>query len=370
LTVGLVWNALLFDEVHVQKSRKFWDALVQGGTAQSESVLISISTAGVYDETSIGWEQWTRAKQVASGGLDNWRFLPYIRCAHEHEEDRLAEDKAIWYRTNPSLGIIMDEDDFARIVLDGKVSPAAWSMVKRYRFNIWVNAAEAWIDIQRWRDCAAEYTEEDLYGQTCYGGLDLSSVEDTTSLVLVFPDIDGKTRVLEWFWVPGDNLSDLADRHQVPYGEWATAGWVIPTLGPRVDYRAIRAKLNELAEKFDIEDTGYDKWNAEDCVRGLVEDGHEMIEQSQAMKSLNAATKATETAIVTGEIEHRDNPMMRWQVSNAQVKEDWDENQTVIKRDSQRRYKVDGVRALIMAKGRMAAHAGEDTAPMVWVIGE
>ena len=188
--------------------------------------------------------------------------------------------------------------------------------------------------------------------------------------MLVFPDIDGKTRVLEWFWVPGDNLSDLADRHQVPYGEWATAGWVIPTLGPRVDYRAIRAKLNELAEKFDIEDTGYDKWNAEDCVRGLVEDGHEMIEQSQAMKSLNAATKATETAIVTGEIEHRDNPMMRWQVSNAQVKEDWDENQTVIKRDSQRRYKVDGVRALIMAKGRMAAHAGEDTAPMVWVIGE
>ncbi|SPW64608.1 prophage terminase, large subunit [Escherichia coli] len=38
-----------------------------------------------------------------------------------------------------------------------------------------------------WAECTGTFTEEDLHGQECYAGLDLSSTSDISSVCYAFP---------------------------------------------------------------------------------------------------------------------------------------------------------------------------------------
>jgi phage terminase large subunit-like protein len=344
---GINASLILFDELHVQKSRVLWDTLAGSQIAREQPLFLSMSTAGVYDPLCIGWEEWQRGQQIREGSAFDPSFFSLCYTAGEKAD---ANSVISWKRANPSINMTVYEDNLKEIHLAAQVNSAKMDQFKRYHLNIWVRGFNRWMDMSHWNGLAEEYTADDLAGMKCYGGLDLASTNDINALVLLFP---GEVwRILCYFWLPEENISELQDQHAAPYDEWHKAGLLRLTDGNRCNYQEIRADINELAEKFDIQEIRFDPYNASNLVSELANDGLIMVEQSQGKRNLSPPTKSLEVAIMRGEIAHNANPIMDWMMGNVQVTYDMDENVKMVKAFRNIKYKIDGPVAFVMA------HAG------------
>src|SRR5262249_8091744 len=54
---GLNLSALILDELHRWKGGDMFNTLAYSGAARRQPLFIAITTAGVYDVTSVGWQQ-------------------------------------------------------------------------------------------------------------------------------------------------------------------------------------------------------------------------------------------------------------------------------------------------------------------------
>jgi phage terminase large subunit-like protein len=341
---GLNIHGLIFDELHGQKSRDLWDTLRYGGASRLNPMLISITTAG-YDRLSICYEQRTYAEKVRDGIINDESFFPYIRCACEEDD---WQDEQIWKKANPSFAVTFTERDFRQAFREAVESPVKENAFKRYRLNIWTEQANRWIQMHRWDDCAEVVHADSRRGQDCYAGLDLSSTQDTSALVLFFPDDNS---VVPFFWIPKDNARRREKNDRVPYITWSNQGLLELTPGDAIDYSFIRRRINELSKDFKIREIAYDPWNATQLALQLKEeDGFHMIEFRQGTISMNEPAKCLESMIIKSELKHGGNPILRWMASNVAVRPDASGNIRFDKEHSME--KIDGIVALTMAIGR------------------
>jgi phage terminase large subunit-like protein len=129
------------------------------------------------------------------------------------------------------------------------------------------------------------------------------------------------------------------------------------TDGNVIDYDAIRAKVQELGEQFNIREIAFDRWNATQVTTQLAGDGYTMVPFGQGFQSMSSPTKRLLELAISGRIAHGGNPVLRWMAGNAVVKTDPAGN---IKLDkSKSTEKIDGAVALAMALSRAEAHAPE-----------
>jgi phage terminase large subunit-like protein len=368
LQEGLNWSALLFDEVHVQADREFYDTLVYGGIARRQPLLIQISTAGQYDPMSIGWEEYSDAVRIHEGGVNNWETLVYIAkvaVADDWFAERPGEadddwtDPAVLKKANPGVGITFKEEDLLAQRDEALETPRKQNRFLRYRGNIWTNAATRWMDVRTWAACACrdpEYVAA-LEGQPCWGGMDLSLGNDLTAVVLWFkPGRHGaKHRVLPFFWLPQDNIAELEKQSRAPYRQWARRGLMELTPGNWIDFGTIRQRVNELAERFRIQQMGYDPWQAREIVQGLMSDGLKMEEVRQTAAVMCGPTANVEAKVRRLELEHPDHEILNWHVGNCQPLYDTKGNYYLTKGERRGaskgaiRYKIDGANAMITA---------------------
>lgn len=362
---GMNISGLIFDELHAQKSRDLFDALIYGGAARVQPLFIAITTAGVYDPLSIGWEQHEYARRNLEGGAgpgEDISFFAYVRNVSADEGDNWL-DKSQWYRANPSLGVALAVDAFEQEARQAKEFVTKQNSFKRYRLNIWVQAAEAAFDVAEWEKCAAMPDEwPDLRGRVCYGGLDLSATSDITAAVLWFPatDDDEPDYVLPRFWLPAENLVELGRKAKAPYEAWAAAGWLETTPGNMVDLKKIRYELRDWHSEYEPRHWRYDKWSAVGLVTELTEeDGIAMVEFGQGFGWMNGPTREFERLMKLGKIRHPNNPVFNWMIGNCQFARDVEDRVKIMKTHKRERFKVDGVVAAIMAlDGKLRDYEG------------
>ena len=177
--------------------------------------------------------------------------------------------------------------------------------------------------MEDWNKCGGDFNLEELRGKRCYGGLDLASTKDLTAFVLYFPD---DQVVLPFFWTPADSLEKRVSRDNVPYNAWARDGYLYTTEGNVIDYNAVRAKVNELAETYEIAEIGYDPYISAGIVTDLTSDGLTMVPVRQGMLSLSAPTKELERLVLKGSLQHGSHPILTWCASNVIVESDAADN--------------------------------------------
>ena len=117
----------------------------------------------------------------------------------------------------------------------------------------------------KWDRCGAPVDAESLQGRTCYAGLDLSSTQDLTALVLVFPpaEPDEPYSILPFAFVPEETVERCSRKDHVNYDLWRKQGQIIATPGNVVDYEAIEGMILDLAGKYRIKEFAYDPWNSQ-----------------------------------------------------------------------------------------------------------
>lgn len=345
---GLNPHGIIFDELHVQPNRELWDTLTMGTDARAQPLTLALTTAG-YDRNSICWEQHDYALKVRDGIFEDPSFLPLIFAA-DHDDD--WTDRRIWAKANPSLGVTFHEKRLEEKCKRAIVVPRQTNTFKRLHLNIWTEQNTIWLPMEKWDACAGEVDLEALAGSRCFGGLDLSSTRDMTAFALVFPGEPPK--VVVFYWLPSHELHERVLRDGVPYDTWAAEGHLQLTEGNAVDYRAIKKTILECAEAFDIEEIAFDRWNSSQLVTELMEEGLPMVAFGQGFASMSTPSKEVERMVADGDLEHGGHPILRWNASNASVKEDPAEN---IKPDkSKSTGRIDGLVATVMAVGRMVVN--------------
>lgn len=346
---GLNVSCAILDELHAHKNRRLWDTLRYGGSARSQPLFIVITTAGDYDPTSIGWETHEYAENVIAGTYEDWQFYALIYAA---SKDADWADPATWYNANPSLGITVPEEDMQAMCDEALNSPDKQSSFKRYRLNIWVQTKDGFIDMDAWNASGEAFDLEDLADRPCYGGLDLSSKEDLSAFALAFPPTpdDQVFRLLQWLWVPEDSLAERAKRNGQPYIQWVNDRHILTTPGARIDYRAIRQHIEEIAGGVKLRELHYDPKFAAEIIADLEAAGVPMVEHAQTCKAMNPGMQALNLNAKRGELKHNANPAMSWQMGNVIAKYDTDGAARPDK--SNRKKKIDGPVAAFMALGR------------------
>ncbi|MGB7194897.1 MAG: terminase TerL endonuclease subunit [Collimonas pratensis] len=347
---GLNASCIIFDELHAQPNRELWDVLTTSTGARRQPLTVAITTAG-YDRHSICYELYSHACKVRDGILIDDAFLPVV---YEAEKEDDWQKPATWYKAHPGLGTSVREEYLAAECLKAQQMPAYENTFRRLMLNQWTEQATRWLAMDAWDKCAQALP--DLTGMTCYAGLDLSTTTDISALVLAF-GIGSTITLLPFFFVPEDGVKKRSERDRVPYDLWIKQGYIIATPGAVIDYDYIRAKLNALAEQYQIKEVAIDRWNAAQLSTQLSGDGFEMVGFGQGFASMSSPTKELEKRVLACEINHGGNPVLRWMASNVAVEMDAAGNTKPSKAKSTER--IDGIVASVMAIGRLGVDAGE-----------
>ncbi len=287
---------VVYDELLVAKNRELYTALDTGMVSRRQPMIMMLTTAG-FDRTTFCWEQYDYAKRVLNGSVQNDRWYPVI---YEAEEDADWTSEEVWAAANPSWGVTINREYMEQACQKAIDTPSSQPDFKRFHLNIWTNQVNRWLDMSRWKACCKEPIEP-LDGRVCYGGLDLSSTMDLSSLCLVFPNADGSYDVIWRTWTPEATMVERSRRDGVDYAEWARAGWLIPTPGERIDYRYIREEIKDIAARYKLAELAYDPWGALHLATELEEeDKITMVQCRQGYITLSAPSKELEAAVVLG----------------------------------------------------------------------
>ncbi|MBT9177522.1 MAG: hypothetical protein DDT20_01856 [Firmicutes bacterium] len=302
-----------------------------------------LTTAG-YDRHSICYEKYQYAARVRDGIIQDPALLPVIYEA-PHEAD--WTDPKTWKACNPGLGASILLDYLQREGERAQEVPAYEATFKRLHLNIWTEAETPFIRMSDWDACAGALP--DLAGRSCYGGLDLASTQDLTSFALCFPpkQEDEPYYLLSFNWIPQDTIRERSGRDKVPYLVWHNQGHIQSTPGNAVDYRFVLADIKKLAAKYDIRAILFDRWGAARVAQDLEDEGLEVIAFGQGFKDMSPPTKELLKLVLSKQIRHNGNPVLRWCVSNMVVKADEAGNIKPDKKKSTE--KIDSAVASIMA---------------------
>lgn len=351
---GLNASRVVYDELHAAPTRDLWDVLASSTGARSQPLMIAISTAG-YDRHSILWELYQHGKRVREDPTLDPSFLAVIYEAPPEADWR---DPQVWRKANPALGDFRSLEEMQIMAARAAEIPAQENAFRRLYLNQWTEQESRWIALAAWDACRVPLDPREMAGRRCYVGLDLSTTTDLTAAVAVFPEDEGPGfSVLPQFFVPADRILARVTKDRVPYDEWARRGLLTATPGPTVDYEAVRAHLNEWAERYDVRMVAFDPWNATDLVGRLEKiDGFTCVKMRQNKATLSAPSKALEKAVLERTIRHDGHPILRWNVANASVDSDSAGNIQPSKHKSTDR--IDGLYALVMAVDAMQRDTG------------
>lgn len=342
----------LLDEVHEHRDGYVIEMLKAGQKSRRQPLLFAITNSGT-DKRTVCWDYHDYGAKVSASQIEDDSFFAYI-CALDEADDPF-KDESCWHKANPSLRLGLPGLRYLREqVAQARGMPAKESIVRRLNFCQWVEAAAPWISSHVWFDNQdKEFDRSRLLGRRCYGGLDLSSTQDLTALVLHFEptEDDPYWRQLEWFWLPGDGLHDKADRDRVPYVAWRDAGHLNALPGKAINKLAVIRQCAEIVAQYDLQVLAYDRWRIEDFKMLLDQEGISlpMAPFGQGFKDMAPALDEYERRLLATHMRHTGNPVMTSCAANAVVMSDPAGNRKVSKEKANGR--IDGIVAAIMATG-------------------
>lgn len=362
---GLNVSFFLADEVHAwppAEARKLFKTITDSMVKREEALTIVISTAGE-GQGGLAWDLWDYSHKVATGEIDDPTFAPIIFAAPPDADWR---DGAAWHAANPAIAAGFCSLEELRIKARRiEHFPAEIADFKRFHLNIWTEGAAApWIDLALYDAAESAADPDALLGRPCWVGVDLSSVEDLTAVVAVFPNGDGDSRsydVLATFFLPEAGLARKAERDRADYLRWRDAGALKVTEGNVVDHAAVVAEVVDLGKHYAVQEVAIDRWNSTAVNTALQAEGVTVAQFGQGFASMAAPVKELKRAILSRQFRHGGNPVLRLCFGNVVATKDDAENEKFTKDRS--RGRIDGAVGAAMAVGRVLA---AENGPLVY----
>lgn len=338
---GLNAHLVIADEVHAWKDKNLLDVMYDSMSARRQPMLLETSTMGTVRQNVFDIE-YEYASQVIDGTIQDESLLPII---YELDDEKEWVNEECWYKANPALGVIKSLRDLREKVERAKASPIELVNLLCKDFNIRQNSINAWLSFE-------ELNNEEIYTEWkdsyTIAGVDLSSTTDLTAATILGV-VKGKIRVKQMYWIPTNSLEKKVIEDKIPYDKWLKNGWLRLSGDSKIDYHDVTQWFLEEVEKNDLRPlwVGYDSWNATYWKIDMEENGFDMIEVRQGFKTESAPLKQMKADLMDKKINYNNNPILKWNLSNAAIKKDDNENIMLSKEKSRQR--IDGVASLMDA---------------------
>ncbi|MGO2509049.1 MAG: terminase large subunit [Vibrio hibernica] len=330
------------DEYHTHPDDSMHSVMQLSMAARKRAWHFTITTAGT-SMISACHEYYDYCKNVATGVIESDSVFAAI---YELDDEKEIEQPSLWVKANPNMGVSIYEDELTDTITKAKAIPSKWTEVLVKRFNIWRNGESEFISLDKWQQChnsKIAFSKHD----TAFIGLDLSSHCDLTALWLVVPTGEtGAVKIKGQCYLPSAAL-EQGKKNAEAYQRWADRGYITIIQGDTIDYEFIERDIYDLCERFNVQSVAFDPWNSNQMITRLESNGVETEKVRQGFVSLSPTTKALQTAILQGKIEHDNNPVLNWAMGNVVLSHDAADNVKPDKSKSQN--KIDPVAALINA---------------------
>lgn len=355
---GLNPSAILFDELHAQRTREVWDVMETALGARAQPLLSAITTSGFILD-GICTELRSYLVSVLEGKRVDDSFFGYIYTLDQGDDPFL---EANWYKANPSLGSAKTLDYMRSMSRKAAALPSARANFFTKDLNIWCGGSENWFDMTVWAKGGKKFDPKVLIGRKCFGGLDLASTRDLTALALVFPpDEDGgEWYVLVWHWCPQEKIDTQEADDAANYKDWQRDGWLTATAGNVTDYAPVKEKIKEVCQLYDVTELGFDRWNALQITNDLMDEDIPLVEVPQNTGGMYPGSKKLESLVYSQKLRHGGNPVLSYCAGNVALLFDSNGNFRPDKKKSNANGRIDGIVATVMALSRAVATTESD----------
>lgn len=264
---------------------------------------------------------------------------------------------------NPAFDVFMNQAEVRQQQADAQRLPSRESAFRNLVLNQRIEARSPFVTRSVWTENGGD--PGDFEGLEVYGGLDLSSVNDLTALVLV--NRDGELiKVHPIFWLPNQGLAEKSRNDRVPYDYWAEKGFLQTTPGAAIQYEYIAEMLRALFDRCKVQAIGFDRYNMRFLKPWLEKVGfsaaelEKFVEFGQGFMSMSPALREMESLLLSKKIRHGNHPVLTMCAANAVTETNATGDRKFTKRKATGR--IDGMVALAMAIGVMPQETKKSSA--------
>lgn len=351
---GLNVHGALMDEIHQWKNGKtLYDIVADGVSAREQPLIYMTSTAGTIREDLYD-EKYEEATNLINGyfdkdGYKDPRFIAFIYEIDKKEEWR---DEKCWKKANPGLGTIKNYNTLKEKVEKAKQNPLLVKNLVCKEFNIRETSSESWLNFDQLNNTAT-FDIKDLKPRYGIGGLDLSNTTDLTCATVIFRVPNNEILyVTQMYWLPADLLDKRVKEDKIPYDLWMDRGYLRVSQGNKINYKDVVDWFIEVQNELDIYifKIGYDSWNSQYVVDEMQSKfGKQSTEPViQGPKTFSSPMKTFASDLEAKKINYNNSPILKWNLSNAAISVDRNDNISLIKTSKATR-RIDGVASLLDA---------------------
>ena len=316
-----------------------------------------ISTAQANRETRYYQDMEVGRRLLEDSSATKDEFDRKLYVFYELDDMLEWDNPDCWLKSNPSMGLSIDDGFLRQQLNDAKDSPSKKSEFLRKYCNIYTATETPWLDINVWKDSST-----DTLSRTgaCYVGLDMGKTSDLNAITTLWVNPDGYYEAEFTAFLPRDAVKN-APKHTIGvYQQAITDGHLHLTDGHVIDHRYIKDHIQTICSTYDVKEVVFDPYKSQNMITELTEEGLPMVQQRQGRISLGPGTQETERLIISKLIKHTGNRFMNWQLGNAQVSVD-KHDLPMIEKPTDYAMKIDNVTALVMCVARATVHGGLDT---------
>lgn len=342
----------IIDEYHEHPTDDALATMETGMGAREQPLSLVISTAG---DNLAGpcREDWLECQKILEGVIEDERTFCLIYCS-DPEIDWTSETAL--RQANPNYDVSVSGEFLQAQLKEAINNPRKQGHFKTKHLNIWVQARDAYINMQRWAECRSELTLSDMRGKRCWMGLDLASKVDIAALELLFELDGGRYARFGRYYLPEETVELAENQH---YRKWRDTGLLTVTDGNIIDFGVIRDDVVRLASDFGVSAVGYDPHQATMLVTQLQDEGVPVVEFRPTVLNFSEPMKQVDALVRDRKLLHDGDEVMTWAMSNVVAKLDAKDN--VYPRKEREENKIDPFVALCMAMG--LAIRADDSGP-------
>lgn len=172
------------DEYHAFQNDKMLSSMQYGMRSKKDAQGVMITTADT-DINRPCYEQNLKSKRILNGTQMQDDFFCIIYAIDETDD---YHNPKVWQKANPSLYDIIEPSVIQADIDDAELTPHKIPELKAKTFGIWGSGGEkSWLPIETWqqnKDIKVNW--DDFIGCDCFGGFDLSQIDDMTVWSLKF----------------------------------------------------------------------------------------------------------------------------------------------------------------------------------------
>lgn len=315
----------------------FVDALVSAQGAYDNALLLAIGTQAPNDADL--WSIWIDSALEAND--------PRVVChLHAAPKDCALDDREAWAAANPALGMFKMNAALELQATEAMNMPSKEAMFRNYQLNQRVETGSPFVSKSVWDSC--KDAPESLEGLEVWGGLDLSTRTDLTSLVLTAKDSAGIWHVKPYFWTPLVGLAERSRLDRVNYEHWRDKGFLTATDGATVDYEVVAKDIADICADLNVQAIAFDPHRIDFLKKEFdrISASVPLVMCHQGFNGVNPGICNLEAELLNGRLRHGGHPVLRMCASGAICETNSEGQRRFSKRKATAR--IDGIVALAM----------------------